>query len=163
MASIEELESPSFELAAQWLSKPRINRWLTGEWRGRDVKPQTIVMAVRNRRNLFFLIRHDGQPCGLVCLSDVDYADRSAMIWYILGEEALAAKGIVTEAVKQLTEIAFSRMNLASVYAWTMADNLASQRVLHKAGFREAGRLRLASCSGGVQVDRIYFDLVAMI
>jgi RimJ/RimL family protein N-acetyltransferase len=52
-------------------------------------------------------------------------------------------------------------MGLASIYAWIMEDNAASQRVLQKAGFREAGRIRCAACSGGRQVDRIYFDLVA--
>jgi hypothetical protein len=42
-----------------------------------------------------------------------------------------------------------------------MEDNAASHRVLQKAGFREAGRIRRAASSGGRQVDRIYFDLIA--
>jgi RimJ/RimL family protein N-acetyltransferase len=42
-----------------------------------------------------------------------------------------------------------------------MEDNAGSKRVLQKAGLREAGRIRSAASSGGHQVDRIYFDLIA--
>ena len=52
-------------------------------------------------------------------------------------------------------------MQLQSIYAWIMEDNVASQRVLEKAGFSPAGRIRRATCSGDRQVDRVYFDIVA--
>jgi RimJ/RimL family protein N-acetyltransferase len=46
------------------------------------------------------------------------------------------------------------------VYACTMADNVASARVLAKAGFRCVGRVRNAASSHGQQVDRVYYDLI---
>jgi RimJ/RimL family protein N-acetyltransferase len=82
------------------------------------------------------------------------------MIWYLLGEKRLSAQGIVTQAVKKLTGVAFGEMRLCSLYAWAMADNLPSRLVLTKAGFREAGHIRCAACSGEEQVDRVYFDIV---
>jgi ribosomal-protein-alanine N-acetyltransferase len=97
---------------------------------------------------------------GLVALSEIDLVDRVAMVWYALGKAELSGRGIATAAVRQLTDVAFGEMALASVYAWVMEGNVASRRVLEKVGFREAGRLRQASLHGRQQVDRLYFDLV---
>lgn len=157
---IEQLAPEYFEQIARWLSDPAVNVWLTPEWRNRVVDKALIGVAVRNARNCLFLVRCDDRPCGLVALAELDVVDRIAMVWYALGEGALAGRGIMTEAVTQLVRHAFQVNGLQSVYAWTMANNIASGRVLAKAGFRCVGRVRNASLSDGQQVDRIYYDLI---
>jgi RimJ/RimL family protein N-acetyltransferase len=161
VTTIEELIPDHFELVAQWLSKTENNRWLTSEWRERKVNATLIAIAARNRKNRFFLVRYDSQPCGLIALADIDTADKTAMIWYVLGDKNLSGRGITSDAVRQLVRLAFDQMGLVSMYAWAMEDNAGSKRVLQKAGLREAGRIRYAASSGGLQVDRIYFDLIA--
>lgn len=161
MITIEELLPQDFDLVAGWLSRPESNRWLTAEWRNRQVDRTLLAMVARNRRNQLFLVRHGGKPCGLVALADIDPVDRVAMVWYLLGDQSLAGKGITSEAVRQASQHAFAKLNLASVYAWIMEDNVASGKVLAKAGFREAGQLRAATRSGDRQVARIYFDKAA--
>jgi RimJ/RimL family protein N-acetyltransferase len=161
MITIQGLTPEHFGLVARWLSKPEINRWLTAEWRNPAVSATLIAIAVRDRKNRLFLVRCGGEPCGLVALANINAADNTATVWYVLGEQTLSGRGIISEAVTQLTRLCFGHMGLASIYAWIMEDNAASQRVLQKAGFREAGRIRRAASSGGRQVDRIYFDLIA--
>lgn len=160
MTTIEELLPQYYELVARWLSRSQINQWLTGEWRNRETNPTILAIAVRNRKNRLFLMRFKGEPCGLVGLADIDSADRTAMVWYLLGEDGLARRGITSQGLVQMIGVAFGEMTMASLYAWIMEDNIASRRVLEKSGFREAGRLRQAACSNGKQVDRVYFDLV---
>src|SRR5688572_13505980 len=134
MVTIEPLPAAEFESAARWLATPQINQWLTGEWRSTAVNASLIAVAVRNRRNRFFLMRHEGNAAGLVALSNIEELDRTAMIWYALGRQDLGGKGIATAAVKQLARVAFDEMRFASVHAWVMEGNVASQRVLEKAG-----------------------------
>jgi ribosomal-protein-alanine N-acetyltransferase len=160
MITIEELLPQHFEQVAKWLSKSQTNRWLTGEWRNRETNPTMLAIAVRNRKNRLFLVRSEGEACGLVALAEIDPADHLAMVWYLLGEDRLARRGITSEALRQMTSIAFSEMGMASLYAWIMDDNIASRRVLEKSGFRECGRLRKAASSNEKQVDRVYFDLI---
>jgi RimJ/RimL family protein N-acetyltransferase len=155
VTTIEEITPEHFGLVAEWLSRPEINRWLTAEWRGRLVTSVTVAMAVRNQKNRLFVVRSDGAACGLTALADIDAADSTAMVWYFLGERMLSGMGIITEAVKQLALRSFGQLGLHSVYAWVMEDNTASITVLQK-----AGRIRRATSSGGLQVDRIYFDLI---
>ena len=142
-------------------SVPSINQWLTGEWRNGEPNARLIAAAVRNHRNRFFLMRHEGTAAGLVALSNIEEFDKTAMIWYALGRQDLGGRGVSTEAVKQLARLVFTEMELASLYAWVMDVNVASRRVLQKAGFKEAGRLRDASSYEGRQVDRLYFDRIA--
>ena len=160
MTTIEPLEAGDFEQVARWLSRPEINKWLSGEWRDHEATPSILAITVRNRRNKLYLVRYDSAACGLVALAEIDPADKLAMVWYLLGEERLKGKGIISEAVRQLSRLAFSELSLASLYAWIMEDNAASRRVLEKSGFGECGRFRNAACSNGKQVDRIYFDLI---
>ena len=161
MTTIEEISPDHFPLVATWLSEPRINRWLSAEWRCRLVTSTTVAMAVRNRRNRLYLVRYKNKACGLTALADIDTADSTAMVWYFLGVQALSGKGIMVEAVRQLVRKAFTEFTLHSIYAWVMEDNAASIRLLEKVGFRQAGRIRGATVSADHRVDRIYFDLLA--
>ena len=156
--TIEPLATADFPMVAQWLSEPQTNQWLSSDWRGRTIDPALIGVAVRNRKNRLYLVRCDGQACGLVALADLDLTDRIAMIWYVLGNKNVEGRGITTSAVRELLHAAFNQMQLESVHAWVMEDNVASGRVLEKAGFQEAGRLRSAAFHNGRRVDRIYFD-----
>lgn len=158
---IAPLAAAEFETAARWLATPAINRWLTSEWRDRDVNATALAIAARNRRNRFFLVRCGGEPCGLVALSDFDAADKTANLWYLLGEPRFAGTGVTSAAVRDLVTLAFRDFGLHALHAWAMQQNAASLRVLRKTGFREAGRLRHSACLDGHPTDRILFDLLA--
>ena len=159
MTTLAPLNADHYEIVARWLSTPAINRWLSGDWRDKETTATVVAIAVRNRKNRFFLVSHDGNPCGLVALSDVELSDKTAMAWYLIGDEQLRGKGITSNAVKQLIRVAFSEMGLESVYAWAVEGNASSLRLLKKVGFREAGRIRRSACLAGRQLDRIYFDI----
>jgi RimJ/RimL family protein N-acetyltransferase len=160
MTTIEELAPSDFDLVAGWLSNPEINQWLTSEWRGKAITSTVVSFMMRSKKNRVFLARWNGEPAGLTALADIDSADATAMVWYFLGVPALSRRGIISAALGQMAAKSFQDLKLKSLYAWVMDDNLGSIGVLRKAGFREAGRIRQATCSHGRQVDRIYFDLV---
>ena len=159
MVSIEALTPEHFDLVANWLSRPETNQWLSADWRDHSISPSMIAIAVRNKRNRFFLVRCDGEASGLVALSEIEMADGFAMVWYFLGREELAGRGTMTFAVASLSRQCFEEMGLAVLYAWAMEDNLASQRVLEKSHFQFCGRIRGAAISAGRRVDRLYYDL----
>src|SRR5262249_39111576 len=78
MTTIEPLEAGDFEQVARWLSRPEINKWLSGEWRDHEATPSILAITVRNRRNKLYLVRYDSAACGLVGLAEIDPADRLA-------------------------------------------------------------------------------------
>ncbi|MEM1219231.1 MAG: GNAT family N-acetyltransferase [Bacteroidota bacterium] len=60
-------------------------------------------------------------------------------IGYWLGEE-FWGQGLTSEAVAAITTFAFTEIGLTSLTATTNQDNLASMRVLEKAGFQQIGQ-----------------------
>jgi len=161
LTAIEPLDPEHFPLLAEWLSSADLNQWLTGDWRGRTIDPVVLAVATRNKRNRFFLVRCDGAPCGLVALADLDTVDRIAMVWYALGVPAFGGRGVITDALGQLVDLAFGELGIEALHAWIMEDNVRSRRVLEKTGFRECGRLRRATSHDGRRMDRVYFDVTA--
>jgi ribosomal-protein-alanine N-acetyltransferase len=80
----------------------------------------------------------------------------SAEIGYWLGEP-FWGRGIATEALKALTEYAIVTHGLTRVYAVPFASNLASCRVLEKAGYVLEGRLRRSAVKDGSITDQLQY------
>ena len=80
----------------------------------------------------------------------------SAEIGYWLGEFAWG-RGIVTEALHAVTAEVFRRFELTRIYALPFADNLASVRVLEKAGYTLEGHLRQSAIKDGVIRDQLLY------
>lgn len=82
----------------------------------------------------------------------------SAEIGYWLGADHWN-KGIATAAVRAVTDYAFERFSLTRVYAVPYARNVASQRVLEKAGYTREGILRRSVVKDGVVLDQVLFAI----
>lgn len=107
-----------------------------------------------------FAIVVDGQAVGgigLVFRDDIYSC--SAEIGYWLGE-AFWGRGIVTEAVRALTEWAFENYDLYRIYAGVLEWNPASMRVLEKAGFKFEVRMRKAVIKEGLVMDEFIYSFI---
>src|SRR5215510_13312315 len=102
-----------------------------------------------------FAIAVNGEAVGGIGYSiqgDVCY--RSAEIGYWLGEEYWG-RGIATEALVAVTEYAFASHDLCRLYAHVFEWNLASARVLEKAGYALEGRLIKSVTKDGKTIDQL--------
>jgi RimJ/RimL family protein N-acetyltransferase len=88
-----------------------------------------------------------------------DVYRRSAGIGYWLGE-TYWGRGIATEAVRAITEYAFSAFDLCRVYAGVFEWNAASIRVLEKAGYLFEARLRKSVTKNGRTIDEYIYAIV---
>ena len=75
----------------------------------------------------------DGTPIGLIGLS-INDENNTGGIGYIFDYD-YCNKGYCTEASKKLLEIGFNELNLDSISADTVEENMSSKRVLEKLGF----------------------------
>lgn len=80
----------------------------------------------------------------------------SAEIGYWLGER-FWGRGIVTEALTLVTGYAFRSCNLLRLFALPFADNVASARVLEKAGYLLEGTLRSSSVKYAMPRDQLIY------
>lgn len=101
------------------------------------VKSRLKSYKKRNPDEISFVIEIDKKAVGGMGIRKV-IKSHKAEIGYWLGRKYWG-RGIMTEAVKQLTDYAFKRFKLKRVYAEVFSFNKASSRVLEKAGFKCEG------------------------
>jgi ribosomal-protein-alanine N-acetyltransferase len=85
---------------------------------------------------LHVLIDEDGTVVGLFNLRDIEGG--SAVLGYRVGQE-IAGHGVATATVQEVCRIAAQQYGLRILRAATNSDNVASQKVLTKAGFAPDG------------------------
>lgn len=84
---------------------------------------------------------------------------QTAELGYYIAEEYWG-KGIMTEAVRQICECVFSESDIIRIYAEPFAYNMASCRVLEKAGFQYEGTLRSNAVKNGKVLDMKMYSLL---
>jgi [ribosomal protein S5]-alanine N-acetyltransferase len=84
----------------------------------------------------------------------------SAEIGYWLAEP-FWGRGITTEALVAVTEYAIATHGLTRIFAVPFAWNLASCRVLEKAGYALEGRLRCSAIKDGRLTDQLQYAFIA--
>ncbi len=84
---------------------------------------------------------------------------QTAELGYYIAEEYWG-KGIMTEAVKQICRYVFDKSDIIRIYAEPFAYNVASCRVLEKAGFQYEGTLRSNAVKNGEVIDMKMYSLL---
>ena len=107
-----------------------------------------------------FAIVVNGEAAGAIgLLLKEDVFRRSAEIGYWLGEE-FWGRGIVTEAVRAMTDYAFNNFDLCRVYAGVFEWNPASMRVLERAGYEFECRMKKSVTKDGETIDELIYAVV---
>jgi RimJ/RimL family protein N-acetyltransferase len=120
-----------------------------------------IRLAMSQRPETIFAIAVDDEAVGgigFTVLTDVERV--SAEIGYWLGEP-FWGRGIVTEALVAVTRYAMESCRLTRIYALPFASNIASCRVLEKAGYTLEARLRRSAIKDGQVVDQLQYSVIA--
>jgi RimJ/RimL family protein N-acetyltransferase len=149
------------ELAAGWLGASENHKWLDF---GNGVQQLTpVALKIMTQRGLhvirLYTAGEDDVPAGVVGLTNVDRAFKTASIWAVLGNKRYG--GCTFEACSRMLTLGFSELGLEAINAWTVETNLPAQRNLERLGFRYIGRLRQCHVVDGRRLDRLLFDLVA--
>lgn len=97
---------------------------------------------------------------GIGIMLGEDVHSRTAELGYWLGEE-FWGRGIVSQAVALYTDFVMKEFKLLRVFAEPFDHNLASGRILEKAGFQFEGRLRKNAVKDGIVRDMLMYAKVA--
>ncbi len=107
-----------------------------------------------------FAIEAEGAAVGGISLIPRGDVHRHTVgLGYWLGEE-FWGRGIMTEAVRAITNYAFQNAEVHRLYACVYAWNPASARVLEKAGYTLEGRMRQHATKDGEKVDELIYGLL---
>jgi len=93
----------------------------------------------------YVLVDEDGSVLGRFNLYDIN--DGTAALGYRVAQH-VAGRGVATATVRELCRLASARVGLRELRAATARENVASQKVLTKAGFVPVGPAGPADLGG---------------
>lgn len=118
------------------------------------------MLSANEDETFAFAITTDNKVIGSVGVFRQGNIHRqTAELGYYVAEEYWS-KGIMTEAVKQICEYVFNKSDIIRIYAEPFAYNIASCRVLEKAGFQYEGTLRNNAVKNGKIIDMKMYSLL---
>lgn len=116
-----------------------------------------IAMATKDDPVHIFAIEVEGKAVGGIGIHpQSDIMKKNAELGYWLGE-TYWGKGIVTAAIKQMVDFAFNTYDITRIYARPFGNNVASQKVLQKAGFCLEARIEKNIFKNGEFLDELIY------
>ena len=118
------------------------------------------VLSADENDTFAFAITVEGKVIGSIGVFRQGNIHRqTAEVGYYIAEEYWG-KGIMTEAIKQTCKYVFDKSDIIRIYAEPFAYNMASCRVLEKAGFQYEGTLRKNAVKNGKIIDMKMYSLL---
>jgi len=110
-----------------------------------------------------FAIEVNGIACGSIGIfPQTDLHRKNAEIGYWLAEDYWG-RGIITEAIERIIEFGFKTFDINRIFARTFSTNLASQRVLEKAGMKLEARFEKSLFKNGQFLDELVYSTLKRI
>jgi ribosomal-protein-alanine N-acetyltransferase len=120
---------------------------------------QFIEMASSRKPCSIFAITVKGKAVGGIGLHpQADLHCKNMELGYWLAE-TYWGKGIVSEAVQQMVSYGFNNFDINRIFARPFGNNIASQKVLKKAGFKLEAFMEKAFFKNGEYLDEMIFAI----
>lgn len=116
-----------------------------------------IQFALKDNPVHMFAIEINGEAAGGIGVHpQSDIQRKNAELGYWLAEP-FWGKGIITSAIKQMINFAFTTYDIDRLFARPFGLNFASQKVLEKAGFKYETRFEKTLFKNGEYVDELFY------
>jgi len=95
--------------------------------------------------------------CGMAAIPENDVREKSVYLYYSLLPRYWG-NGYMTEAIQALIQLGFNKFGLSTISAESDPENIASSRVMEKAGLEYAGKVHRLDDRGN-SFDRVHYEL----
>ena len=120
----------------------------------------TAMLEADENDTFAFAIDVGGRAVGSISIvRQVNIHRQTAELGYYIAEEYWG-QGITADAVRQICEYVFTKSDIIRIYAEPFAYNMASCRVLEKAGFQYEGTLRCNAIKNGRILDMKMYSIL---
>jgi ribosomal-protein-alanine N-acetyltransferase len=115
--------------------------------------------AIQDNFKLLRAIEINGVAVGGIGVSpEKDVLRKNAELGYWISEE-FWGKGIISDAIVQIVQLAFEKFDIVRIWAAPFGNNLASHRVLEKAGFKLEARYEKIICKNNEMLDELVYAI----
>jgi RimJ/RimL family protein N-acetyltransferase len=109
-----------------------------------------LTEALSDESVYYFAVCENGRVVGQILLHDIDHENKTALVAYALFALSSRRRGIGTTMLKLLQRFVVEATTIEKLVIITSRDNVASQRIAEKCGFRFTGTSREDPVNGMV-------------
>jgi RimJ/RimL family protein N-acetyltransferase len=149
------------ELKCKWKNDPKVRHYSRNAFPRSldDVKKRFEAVPdghghIRDYVGFVMYHKRDKRPIGEIGLNRIDWLNRHANIFAMIGEPEYWGKGIVGEAAQLVLKYAFTELNLHKIRASVFTPNKRSFRAAEKLGLNKE-----AVVKEEIYVDGKYYDI----
>lgn len=137
------IEEEDIKKRVEWLNAEEGFDTLILEW------PLTIAktkewfdrqLLDKSKKN--FIIKKENLKIGICGLNNIDYKNKKAELYILIGEKKERGKGYSKEGLQLLLAYGFHILNLNKIYLYVFEDNIRAQNLYKTLNFKKEGLLR---------------------
>jgi len=147
------VEKEDLSLVAEWLNDPEVFGVFNPLIQHSKTELEQWYDKLSAEGRWFFIEKKDGSKIG-----EIHHLKDMEIGYGLVPSER--GKGYCTEAVKIMVDYLFLSKNIVRIYALTNVRNVASQKVLEKAGFKKEGVIRKSLFVRGEWRDRCIYGIL---
>jgi len=154
--SLLPLAARHLERTRAWVNDPYLMRLLNRTDHVTEAEHQDWFNRLKDRTDcVYFAIEtsDNHEHIGNIWLWDIDERHRRAEVRVVIGNHDRLGKGLGSEAIALVSDLAFDQLKLHKVYAYVLAINPRARAAFEKAGFAVEGVLRQDRWTGDAFAD----------
>lgn len=118
------------------------------------------VTANNTRKDFIICLRENNRPIGYCGLVNIDYKNRKAESYMVIGDKNQWGKGYATSVRKAILDYGFDNLSLNKIYSFVWAENEAMIHINKKVGYKKEGLLRADVYHEGKYRDKYIMGLL---
>lgn len=156
-------ESDANQTYCDWLNNPVVNQYLESRFTHHTVDSIASFISEVNASpaDLLLGLFRDQHHIGNIKIGPINDHHLHAPIGLMIGDQLSWGKGYATEAIKAVTNLAFTSLGIRKIVAGCYAPNVSSFKAFVKAGYIEEARLKSYWLLNGIRVDHLQLGITA--
>jgi D-alanine-D-alanine ligase len=152
------------DLMSSWFNDPKLNQYMAEPEQNMS-KEQLIIDFLLHPANsartgiaLMIYGHQTNVPVGYCAIYDTSLWNQTAEISYLIGNPVFTGKGYGVEIVNALVYIGTQKLQFYRLEATATVENIASWKVLEKAGFHQIGKRTHSHVLNNKRMDDLIFE-----
>ena len=146
------------ERLLDWRNRPAVARYM---YTDRPILPEEhrvwFERMLTDQNSVYWVVELSGEPCGIVCVTDLDRSNRSPSWAFYIADETVRGGGIGLYLEFCILSYVFEACKFDSLQCEVLETNLSVQRLHESVGFEMSGRLKERAIKDGRPVDALCF------
>ncbi|AQS52638.1 Spermidine N(1)-acetyltransferase [Jeotgalibaca dankookensis] len=161
MVRIRRFRKEDIPYKVKWVNDSENNKYLHYHLPLEEDKTLLWFNSTKNQSNRRdYTITYSEVPIGLIGLLNIDYQNKKAEYYIMIGNTKHKGKGIAKKASELLIEIGYREIKLNKIYLYTEVENNLAQKLFESIGFSKEGVLKEDLIVEGVKIDRFIYGLL---